>query len=198
MRVPEPSSLSPLPLGEGLGVRVPGFPSLGTASALPLRLVSATLRAVARRRGRDDNGGEMSSAAAKLLPFPAAEPEPVPAVLLVGNPNVGKSVLFKNLTNHYVTVSNYPGTTVEVIRAKARLDFGAGGVGEVEVIDSPGLNDLTPHSDDARVTRRLLFGLVPGSEIELVERQPAYVIRVGETELALDAEIAREILIEPA
>ena len=156
MRVPEPSSLSPLPLGEGLGVRVPGFPSLGTASALPLRLVSATLRAIARRRGRDDNGGEMPSAAAKLLPFPAAEPEPVPAVLLVGNPNVGKSVLFKNLTNHYVTVSNYPGTTVEVIRAKARLDFGAGGVGEVEVIDSPGLNDLTPHSDDARVTRRLL------------------------------------------
>jgi len=43
-----------------------------------------------------------------------------------------------------------------------------------------------------------VFGLVPGSEIELVERQPAYVIRVGETELALDAEIAREILIEPA
>jgi len=94
-------------------------------------------------------GLKMPSAAAKILPFP--EPRTVPAVLLVGNPNVGKSVLFKNLTNHYVTVSNYPGTTVEVIRAKAHLD-----AGEVEVIDSPGLNDLTPHSDDARVTRRLL------------------------------------------
>ncbi len=43
-----------------------------------------------------------------------------------------------------------------------------------------------------------VFGLVPGSEIELVERQPAFVVRVGETELALDADIAREILIEPA
>lgn len=35
-------------------------------------------------------------------------------VVLVGNPNVGKSVLFSLLTGRYVTVSNYPGTTVEV------------------------------------------------------------------------------------
>ena len=43
--------------------------------------------------------------------------------VLVGNPNVGKSVLFKNLTNHYVTVLNYPGTTVEIIEAKATFGF---------------------------------------------------------------------------
>ncbi|MCX5730781.1 MAG: 50S ribosome-binding GTPase, partial [Deltaproteobacteria bacterium] len=35
-------------------------------------------------------------------------------LVLVGNPNVGKSVLFGALTGKYVTVSNYPGTTVEV------------------------------------------------------------------------------------
>ena len=35
-------------------------------------------------------------------------------LLLVGQPNVGKSVLFHALTGRYVTVSNYPGTTVEV------------------------------------------------------------------------------------
>ena len=35
-------------------------------------------------------------------------------VALVGNPNVGKSVLFNALTGAYVTVSNYPGTSVEV------------------------------------------------------------------------------------
>ena len=40
------------------------------------------------------------------------------------------------------------------------------------------------------------FGLVEGSEVQLVQRHPAYVVRVGETELALDAEIAGEILIE--
>ncbi len=71
--------------------------------------------------------------------------------VLVGNPNVGKSVLFKNLTRRYVTVSNYPGTTVEVVRAKAAFDGR-----EIEVVDTPGVNDLAPHSDEARVTRRLL------------------------------------------
>ena len=35
-------------------------------------------------------------------------------IVLVGSPNVGKSVIFGNLTGKYVTVSNYPGTTVEV------------------------------------------------------------------------------------
>ena len=35
-------------------------------------------------------------------------------IILVGNPNVGKSVIFGLLTNKYVTVSNYPGTTVEI------------------------------------------------------------------------------------
>ncbi len=39
------------------------------------------------------------------------------------------------------------------------------------------------------------FGVVPGAEITLVQRQPACVIRIGETELALDREIADEILV---
>lgn len=78
-------------------------------------------------------------------------PDPdIPAqrtILLVGNPNVGKSLLFKNLTNRYVTVSNYPGTTVEVVRARASFN-GRSSV----VIDTPGINDLQPRSADARVT----------------------------------------------
>ncbi len=72
-------------------------------------------------------------------------------IALVGNPNVGKSVLFRNLTGHYVTVSNYPGTTVEIVRARANFNGH-----ETEVIDTPGVNDLIPRSDDARVTRELL------------------------------------------
>lgn len=91
-----------------------------------------------------------------VLPFPRNEPPvsapvPVPLVLLIGNPNVGKSLLFKNLTHRYVNVSNFPGTTVEITRARATM---AGRV--VEVIDSPGVNDLAPRSEDARVTRQLL------------------------------------------
>ncbi|MDW7967143.1 MAG: FeoB small GTPase domain-containing protein, partial [Thermoanaerobaculum sp.] len=42
-----------------------------------------------------------------------------PPLLLVGNPNVGKSVIFGALAKTYVTVANYPGTTVELARARA-------------------------------------------------------------------------------
>ncbi len=42
-------------------------------------------------------------------------------VVLVGAPNVGKSLLFHRLTGTYVTVSNYPGTTVEIARGVLSL-----------------------------------------------------------------------------
>jgi ferrous iron transport protein B len=70
---------------------------------------------------------------------------------LVGNPNVGKSVIFGALTGTYATVSNYPGTTVEVARAAAHADT------ELEIIDTPGVNSLTPNSEDERVTRDILL-----------------------------------------
>jgi Fe2+ transport system protein FeoA len=41
-----------------------------------------------------------------------------------------------------------------------------------------------------------VFGLVPGAEVLLVQHQPSCVIWVGETELALDPAIAREVLVE--
>lgn len=93
---------------------------------------------------------------AKVLPFlaPAARPASE-TLLLVGNPNVGKSLLFKNLTHRYVNVSNFPGTTVEITRARARFPHPEI-TGEVDVVDSPGVNDLAPRSDDARVTLNLL------------------------------------------
>ena len=48
-------------------------------------------------------------------------PESMGAVILVGNPNVGKSVVFGYLTGRYVTVSNYPGTSVEISRGEATI-----------------------------------------------------------------------------
>ncbi|MHB1060735.1 MAG: ferrous iron transport protein B [Thiobacillus sp.] len=73
------------------------------------------------------------------------------AIALVGNPNVGKSVLFHRLTGAYVNVSNYPGTTVEVARAAARFDAG------VDLIDTPGVLTLPARSDDERATMRALL-----------------------------------------
>lgn len=73
-------------------------------------------------------------------------------VVLVGNPNVGKSVIFGFLTRRYVTVSNYPGTTVELTVGEARLpDL------EARIVDSPGVNSFIPSSEDERVTRDLII-----------------------------------------
>lgn len=72
-------------------------------------------------------------------------------LILVGNPNVGKSVVFGLLTDTYATVSNYPGTTVEVtsaISSFARHQY--------YVIDTPGVNSLIPYSEDEQVTRDIL------------------------------------------
>ena len=70
---------------------------------------------------------------------------------LVGHPNVGKSVLFHRLTGTYVTVSNYPGTTVEVSRATPRFDRDA------SLLDTPGVLALPSRSDDERATMRALL-----------------------------------------
>ena len=73
-------------------------------------------------------------------------------VLLIGNPNVGKSALFGLLTGKYVTVSNYPGTTVEVTYGNAMLNKT-----KSLVIDTPGVNSLVPMSEDEKVTRDMLL-----------------------------------------
>jgi ferrous iron transport protein B len=92
-------------------------------------------------------------------PGPAPDPVARPGLrrlALVGNPNVGKSVIFGALTGSYATVSNYPGTTVEVARAPARFDS------NVEIIDTPGANTLLPQSEDERVTRDILLSGADG------------------------------------
>jgi ferrous iron transport protein B len=73
-------------------------------------------------------------------------------VILAGQPNVGKSVLFKRLTGTYVTVSNYPGTTVEVARGRATF-----GNRDVTLVDAPGVNSLQPLAADECVTRKILL-----------------------------------------
>ena len=73
-------------------------------------------------------------------------------VALVGNPNVGKSVLFNALTGAYVTVSNYPGTSVEVSRGTAVIEGQ-----QFEVIDTPGMYSILPITEEERVAREILL-----------------------------------------
>jgi ferrous iron transport protein B len=73
-------------------------------------------------------------------------------IALVGNANVGKSVVFGRLTGRYATVSNYPGTTVSTTTGRTVI-----GAEVCDVIDTPGVNALLGTlSEDEQITRRLL------------------------------------------
>ena len=91
-------------------------------------------------------------------------PPKLPLVAIVGNPNVGKSVLFNKLTGRYVTVSNYPGTTVEVTKGVAsvyRVKF--------NLVDTPGMYSMSPITDEERVSRRLLIEDRPDLVLHVVD-----------------------------
>jgi ferrous iron transport protein B len=72
-------------------------------------------------------------------------------ILLMGNPNVGKSVIFSRLTGVRVIVSNYPGTTVSYTRGLMKL-----GDETAEVIDVPGTYTLEPTSEAEEVALQML------------------------------------------
>lgn len=85
-------------------------------------------------------------------------------IAIVGSPNVGKSVLFNNLTGTYVTVSNYPGTTVEVSRGTSQI-----GEERVEIIDTPGMYSLLPITEEERVARDILINEGPKIVLHVVD-----------------------------
>lgn len=72
-------------------------------------------------------------------------------IYLIGNPNVGKSVIFSRLTGVQVMSSNYPGTTVEISKGYLRL-----GDDQIEVVDLPGTYSLEPTSSAEKVAVSLL------------------------------------------
>ncbi len=72
-------------------------------------------------------------------------------IYLIGNPNVGKSVVFSRLTGVQVLSSNYPGTTVELTKGHLALENE-----QIEVIDLPGTYSLEPTSSAEEVAVSLL------------------------------------------
>jgi len=85
-------------------------------------------------------------------------------IVLVGNPNVGKSVIFGLLTNKYVTVSNYPGTTVEVSYGDMSFDGK-----KYLIVDTPGINNLVPMSEDEKVTRDIFLQETPLAVVQVAD-----------------------------
>ena len=80
-------------------------------------------------------------------------------IALVGQPNVGKSVVMNALTGTRAFVSNYPGTTVEI--TEGTLLHGGR---RIKVIDTPGTYSLHSDTEDQRVTQRVLLE----GEIDLI------------------------------
>jgi ferrous iron transport protein B len=72
-------------------------------------------------------------------------------IFLVGNPNVGKSVVFSRLTGIHVISSNYPGTTVEISKGYLKV-----GEQKLEVIDLPGTYSLEAAAKAEEVAVSLL------------------------------------------
>ena len=70
-------------------------------------------------------------------------------LVLVGNPNVGKSVFFNQLTGLYVDVSNFPGTTV---------DISAGKYKDYIVMDTPGVYGVSSFNEEETVARDVILG----------------------------------------
>lgn len=85
-------------------------------------------------------------------------------IAIVGSPNVGKSVMFNNLTGSYATVSNYPGTTVEVSRGKGKI-----GNEEYEIIDTPGMYSLLPITEEEKVAREILLKENPCAILHIID-----------------------------
>jgi len=69
-------------------------------------------------------------------------------IVLVGNPNVGKSLFFNYLSGTYVDVSNFPGTTVSITKGFYKNS---------EVYDTPGVYGVSSFNDEEKVARDIIL-----------------------------------------
>ncbi|MFW9921382.1 MAG: FeoB small GTPase domain-containing protein [Candidatus Thorarchaeota archaeon] len=84
-------------------------------------------------------------------------------VALIGNPNVGKSVVFNNLTGLKQHTGNWPGKTVEVKKGYFQFENH-----DFEVIDLPGVYSLSALSEDEQVAREYLIDHRPDVVVDVL------------------------------
>ena len=85
-------------------------------------------------------------------------------VAVIGNPNVGKSLIFNNLTGGRAHVGNWPGKTVEKKEGKCTHKGE-----EMEIIDLPGTYSLTARSVDELIARDYIIKEKPDVVIDIVD-----------------------------
>jgi len=103
-------------------------------------------------------------------------------ILLIGQPNVGKSSLLNALVGPKVMASNYPGTTVEIFRFE-KIFNGT----KIEFEDTPGIYSISDRSEEEKVTERALFekesdGVVIVADASSLERSLYMVLQVLEAQ----------------
>jgi len=86
-------------------------------------------------------------------------------VLLVGNPNVGKSLLFYHITGKYASVSNYPGTTVSITKGTTKI----GSHHELEIIDTPGFYNMVTITEEENVTKKIILEERPDVILHVID-----------------------------
>src|SRR5690606_31790375 len=74
-------------------------------------------------------------------------------IVLVGNPNSGKSSLFNFLTGLNQKIGNFPGVTVDKRAGFTALPDGT----TAEVVDLPGIYSIYPRSLDERIVAEVLL-----------------------------------------
>jgi ferrous iron transport protein B len=88
----------------------------------------------------------------------------VSRIVLLGNPNTGKTTLFNSLCGARAKTSNFPGTTTAIRSGRCEL----GGV-RLEIVDLPGVYDLRYQSPETRIARDVLGGeLAPPPEVIVI------------------------------
>jgi ferrous iron transport protein B len=114
-----------------------------------------------------------------------AAPVPARRVLLIGNPNSGKTTLFNRLCGLRAKTANFPGTTADL--RIGRL-LGGRGASTVEVIDLPGLYSLELDLPESRLARQALEGAgASPSDVVVVVADATNLVR----HLRLAGELAR-------
>src|SRR5512146_2490040 len=86
-----------------------------------------------------------------------------PLIALAGQPNVGKSTLFNQLTGLSQHVGNWPGKTVE--RRDGTFSFGERSYG---IVDLPGTYSLTANSPEEVIAREFILRDTPDAVIAVV------------------------------
>lgn len=126
----------------------------------------------------------------------------VKRVVLLGNPNTGKTTTFNRLSGLRHKTSNFPGTTQDARIGMVRVEsesFGSGGVvksaKEVELVDLPGVYSLELDQSESEVCRRVLAGTmtIPGARTSTASPDAAIVV-VDSTNLSRNLLLVGEVL----